>query len=365
MSTTEDTMRIEKSTNELDLIFKHPVYRFCIEINQKCNLNCSYCWDKNNFNNKEINLKTTQKFLDKLYLSYLTWNTPNIIPNISFYAAEPLLSHQIITNLINYLPFRYTILTNGTLLSNEMIKEWNNNFPNIIFSLDGIKKHHNYYRGNTFDKIISNIYKINYEYNNVAMTVNIKSLPYLYDSLCLFFNLPVSNFECQLNLLDNWSDKEFYEYIKIIKTFIKNYSTKPTLPGYSLQDRFSNLKNAKDVISLKPIEANHQLNINQELMITKPQRSCLSTKEYYPYFFGHIIAKDNQFISLEQKKKYELFIKRSYDNYYFTSLNCNECLYRKKCQSKFPNKNRMGVLLHSKECYPILELLILEDYFWN
>lgn len=358
-------MRIEKSSNELDLIFKTPVYRFCIEINQKCNLNCSYCWNKNNFNNKEIDLKLTQQFLQQIYQSYLLWNTPNIIPNISFYAAEPLLSPNIITNLINYLPFRYTILTNGTLLSNEMLKEWKANFPSIIFSLDGIKENHNQYRNNSFDKILTNLYKVDYEFNSVAMTVNIKSLPYLYDSLCFFFTLPVSNFECQLNLLDNWSYNEFNQYINILKQFINNYSTKSTLPEYSLAERFSNLKNAHNFISLKSLEINHQLNINQELIVTKPQRSCILTKEYYSYFYGHIIAKNNQFISITQKQKYEYFVQKAYDNYYYTSSNCNKCLYQKQCQLKFPNKDRVGIILETKECFPILESLILEEYFWN
>ena len=67
-------MRIEKSYNECNLEFINPVYRFSIEINQKCNLHCSYCWNEK-WNNKEIDLDITNKFLNILYQSYIKWNT--------------------------------------------------------------------------------------------------------------------------------------------------------------------------------------------------------------------------------------------------------------------------------------------------
>jgi hypothetical protein len=41
------------------------------------------------------------------------------------------------------------------------------------------------------------------------MTVNIKSLSYLYDSLVFIYNLPIGCFECHLNLHDDWTDDLF------------------------------------------------------------------------------------------------------------------------------------------------------------
>ena len=97
-------MRIEKSNNECDLEFINPVYRFSIEINQKCNLHCSYCWNQK-WNDKEINFYLANQFLNILFQSAKAWNKYEM-PKISFYAAEPLLSPTILLNLMKY-PFLY------------------------------------------------------------------------------------------------------------------------------------------------------------------------------------------------------------------------------------------------------------------
>ena len=116
----------------------------------------------------------------------------------------------------------------------------------LLFSLDGIKKNHEKYRGKNFDKLISNI--LNYpSYNKIStnMTVNVDSLPYLYDSLVFMNKLPVGNYECHLNLHDNWNDTLFMEYIEIISKFIQDYKDINTLPNYKLENRFSNYGNSQ------------------------------------------------------------------------------------------------------------------------
>jgi MoaA/NifB/PqqE/SkfB family radical SAM enzyme len=43
---TEDTMRIEENNYNCLLEFSKPIKRIGIEINQKCNLKCAYCWNQ-------------------------------------------------------------------------------------------------------------------------------------------------------------------------------------------------------------------------------------------------------------------------------------------------------------------------------
>ena len=353
-------MRIEKSNNECNLEFINPVYRFSIEINQKCNLHCNYCWNEK-WNNKEIDLNITKDFLDLLYQSYIKWNVQQK-PKISFYAAEPLLSQNILLNLM-LNPFSYTILTNGTLLTQELIKEFSISKPLLVFSLDGIKENHNFFRGDTFDLIIQNINKYDYKLSSVAMTVNIHSLPFLYDSLCLLFSLPVAYFECQLNLKDNWTNELFLEYLNILRQFINNYSKFSTLPGYSLFDRFSNLRNIDNINDLSTLEINHQLDINNHLMITNPQRSCLLIPEKRSYFFGKDIAIKNKFLSSKIKQDYEIFVKNGYNNYYYLTTNCKDCKYYEKCYLTHYDSKKQPIYLINKECYPILEQFYLEEWF--
>jgi hypothetical protein len=54
-------------------------------------------------------------------------------------------------------------------------------------------------------------------------------------------------------------------------------------------------------------------------------------------------------------------MKKEYSNYNFYSDNCNKCKYNEKCSANRDKK----VYLDSKECYPILELFIMEEKFWK
>ena len=58
-------------------------------------------------------------------------------------------------------------------------------------------------------------------------------------------NLPVGNYECHLNLHDNWTDNLFNNYIDIISSFIENNKNNLVLPKYEIFNRFSNYANAK------------------------------------------------------------------------------------------------------------------------
>lgn len=109
----------------------------------------------------------------------LNWKDKRI-PNISFYAAEPFLSFDILKEILQY-PFFFSIITNGTLLDEKYYDVLLEKRPALLVSLDGIKENHNYYRGDSFDKIVDNIVKYpNYSDISLAMTVNLLSLKTLY-----------------------------------------------------------------------------------------------------------------------------------------------------------------------------------------
>ena len=101
------------------------------------------------------------------------------------------------------------------------------------------------------------------------MTVNIKSLTTLYQSLEFLYSLPVAKFECHLNLYDAWTEDLFQEYINILLNFITNYSKKITLPGYELEKRFANFGNAK-IYQKDRGGPLHQIDIEGNIMIQKP-----------------------------------------------------------------------------------------------
>jgi sulfatase maturation enzyme AslB (radical SAM superfamily) len=171
-------------------------------------------------------------------------------------------------DLLDSFPnFYHNILTNGVLLEGRVKDEIEKRNPHLIISLDGISVNHNKYRNNSFDIVINNI--LNYKYPkriSLGMTVNIDTLPYLYDSLEYMNNLPIGSYETHLNLHDNWTDQLFLKYIKIIENFISNNLKLNYLPNCGIEKRFANYFNAKkyNKDGGGPV---HQIDINGNILI--------------------------------------------------------------------------------------------------
>ena len=130
------------------------INRACISINNRCNLNCTYC-----------HFHTPEK---ADYLAEHDMNVFNILDNITHYIdsqnidvfklgfvgnGEPLLDyealHGYIEHIADYLSngkiAAYTI-TNGTLITEEMLRFFKTYKINVGFSIDGIAEIHNKYR---------------------------------------------------------------------------------------------------------------------------------------------------------------------------------------------------------------------------
>lgn len=352
-------MRVEKSNYSSSFIFPKPIKRIGIEVNQKCNLHCSYCWNAK-WNNKEIDYNKVMSILQNIYLSTQYWDE-KIVPVINFYAAEPLLSPKIVFGIMENIPFKYNILTNGTLISGENKEKLEKMKPHLIISMDGVQPNHDFYRGNSFNNVINNIIKYKYPHMiSLGMTVNISTLEYLYDSLVYMLFLPVGSFECHLNLHENWTDELFHKYISILKQFIYDYKDKIYLPGHSLEKRFANYYNAKNY-SIDGGGPVHQIDIDSNILIQKPQRSCLLTPDKKDLFYGKIFANSSGFLSETLKNEYNTFMTCQFSNYNYYSDNCENCDFQHKCQK---NREKSVYLIH-KECYSLLELFLLEEEFWK
>lgn len=161
---------IERNAREL----KHLIF----EITQNCNLRCKYCpytnerdfmFDRNR-SNQVISLDIALKGLNYIYS--VVKNRYNKEFTISFYGGEPLLRFDIIKKIVNHSKMlfkswklRYTITTNGTLISDEIIEFLVANDFTLLISLDGPQKNHDakrVYPDNTgsFNDVYENILRI-------------------------------------------------------------------------------------------------------------------------------------------------------------------------------------------------------------
>lgn len=158
------------------------ITRACISINNRCNLKCTYChfYEKKESiceNNMDI-----IKILDNI-ISYIEKNNIDEFKLGFVGNGEPLLDYENLKKYIlylkNYPQIKTYTITNGTLITKEMLLFFKENNVNVGFSLDGPKFIHNPYRCNTFDKVMENVnlyFNINNKYPSFNATVGSKTL---------------------------------------------------------------------------------------------------------------------------------------------------------------------------------------------
>ncbi len=139
----------------------------CLNIAHDCNLLCEYCFaSKGDFGgNKELmSFETGKKALD--YLVKTSHGRKNL--EVDFFGGEPLMNFQVVKDLVEYSRkiekehnknFRFTITTNGMLLDEKNMDYINENFQNVVLSLDGRKEINDKMRidkakKGTYDKIV-------------------------------------------------------------------------------------------------------------------------------------------------------------------------------------------------------------------
>lgn len=124
-------------------------------VSERCNLGCKYCYadrvdersNENNFDSRNImplmDIEMAQKTIDAC-AAVIKYNKRESLV-VKFSGREPLLNLEVIKQTIDYcgeiypdLFFQYVITTNGTMISQEIIKIFKLNGFVVIVSLDGL-----------------------------------------------------------------------------------------------------------------------------------------------------------------------------------------------------------------------------------
>ncbi|NSW89995.1 MAG: thioether cross-link-forming SCIFF peptide maturase [Firmicutes bacterium] len=117
----------------------------CLHVSHDCNMRCKYCFaSKGDFGSgrKLMSSETGKKAID--FLIKNSGNRRNL--EVDFFGGEPLMNFQTIKDIVSYARnkekqhgknIRFTVTTNALLLNEENIKYINENFVNIVMSLDG------------------------------------------------------------------------------------------------------------------------------------------------------------------------------------------------------------------------------------
>ena len=145
----------------------------CLNIIHACNLRCKYCFaDEGEYNGHKgkMSLETAKKAID--YVVKRSGPRKNI--EIDLFGGEPTMMMDTIKEIIAYAReneakwnkrLRFTMTTNATLLTDEMMDYMDKELENIILSIDGRKEVNDKVRirfdgKGSYDQILPNIKKM-------------------------------------------------------------------------------------------------------------------------------------------------------------------------------------------------------------
>ncbi len=122
------------------------VKALCLHVSHDCNLRCRYCFastgDFGTGHRMTMDFETAKQAID--WVVAKSGKRRNI--EIDFFGGEPLMAMDTVKKTVEYArglekqhdkQFRFTITTNGVLLSDENIAYINREMSNVVLSLDG------------------------------------------------------------------------------------------------------------------------------------------------------------------------------------------------------------------------------------
>ncbi|MCR5452271.1 MAG: thioether cross-link-forming SCIFF peptide maturase [Lachnospiraceae bacterium] len=151
------------------------VKALCLHVAHDCNLACKYCFaEEGEYHGGHRELMSLE--VGKAALDFLIENSGsrhNL--EVDFFGGEPLMNWDVVKQLVHYgrsreeetgKHFRFTLTTNGVLLSDEVIDFANKEMDNIVLSIDGRKELNDKmrpFRGgkeSTYERIVPRFQKV-------------------------------------------------------------------------------------------------------------------------------------------------------------------------------------------------------------
>ena len=204
-----------------------------LNITETCNFRCKYCFF--NKKNRRIILQINVLKNSKKAVDFYFKNSNNCNHQISFIGGEPLLKFNLIKKIVEYIKtfnnkVSFTIITNGSLLKEDILNYLIENMFHITISFDGEKEIQGLNRlskdkKNSFDIVYNNIRKIqlnNTRYFEQYVTINSVYSINITSSLSEFTNYLEAHFKNKFAI--NIQSSEINdEYTKFHNNFTKSF----------------------------------------------------------------------------------------------------------------------------------------------
>ncbi|MEG2596948.1 MAG: 4Fe-4S cluster-binding domain-containing protein, partial [Oscillospiraceae bacterium] len=137
-----------------DRMVSSPIKAMCLHIAHDCNLRCKYCFASTGdfgHGRKLMDFETGKRAIDFL----ITHSEGRRNLELDFFGGEPLMNFDVVKQVAAYARskekefhknFRFTITTNGMLLTDDKIDFINKEMSNVVLSIDGRKEINDYFR---------------------------------------------------------------------------------------------------------------------------------------------------------------------------------------------------------------------------
>lgn len=201
------------------------MYTLSLEIINKCNLNCTYCYlgeKKNTY----MSLETAQKIIDIAVHEANKQHDRTLM--VYFIGGEPLMAFNLMKDAVDYtkkkcqetnLICKFSTTINGTLVTDEVIDFFVENTFEVKVSLDGPEYVQNLNRRDyagtgSFEKIMKNLpllRKYEQETGNqisVASVVTSNNYQYYAESFQFLLDLGIKKLESGIDYYCSWSDEQ-------------------------------------------------------------------------------------------------------------------------------------------------------------
>ena len=138
-----------------DTFHFEPVLKsLCLHVAHDCNLRCGYCFaDTGDFGGHRALMSA--EVADKAVEFAIKGSKKRHNLELDLFGGEPLMNMPVVKHIVEYVRKReketgknikLTLTTNGTLLTDEIVKFLNDNHVMLVLSLDGTKKTHDQMR---------------------------------------------------------------------------------------------------------------------------------------------------------------------------------------------------------------------------
>ncbi len=157
----------------VDVTKREPLIKaLCLHIAHDCNLSCKYCFaSEGEYHGKRelMSFEVGKQALDLLVAS--SKGRTNL--EVDFFGGEPLMNFDVVKELVAYgrslekkhdKKFRFTLTTNGVLLTDDILEFANKEMDNLVLSIDGRREVHDKMRPHrggqgSYDEIVPGFIK--------------------------------------------------------------------------------------------------------------------------------------------------------------------------------------------------------------